>query len=218
MKPLYIKKNGQVEKVTGAFAMPASYPAERVAYDNTNSGLSADDAQGAIDEIVGDVNDKVDKEPGKGLSTNDFTNEDKALIGQTLGNNAVLTTDKTPFLTRQTLNPTGFSGYVREKLIGASYAWNQLLTNGDFSNGTNTWTARQGSVSVSGGIATVTPSSEGTQRGITGVTNQMSMIAGHKIYCQHGLNHPLMVVHLVVLIQVQQHKVLQKIHGILLQI
>lgn len=70
----------------------------------------------------------VQKETGKGLSTNDFTNEDKALIGQTLGNNAILQTDKIPFLTRQTLNPTGFSGYVREKLIGASYAWNNVCS------------------------------------------------------------------------------------------
>lgn len=157
MKPLYIKKNGQVEKVTGAFAMPATYPAERVAYDNTNSGLSADDAQGAIDEIVSDLDDKVDKVAGKGLSTNDFTNEDKALIGQTLGNNTVLTTDKTPFLTRQTLNPTGFSGYVREKLIGASYAWNQLITNGNFSNGTTDWTiVSRITPSVSANVLTIT--------------------------------------------------------------
>lgn len=107
------------------------------------------------------------------------------------GNNTVLATDKTSFLTRQTLNPTGFSGYVREKLVGVSYAWNQLLTNGDFSNGTNTWTARQGTVSASGGIATVTPSSEGTQRGITGVTNQMSIIAGHKYLLSAWIKPPI---------------------------
>jgi hypothetical protein len=159
MKPLYIKKNGQVEKVTGAFAMPASYPAERVAYDNTNSGLSADDAQGAIDEIVEEVNDKVDKETGKGLSTNDFTNEDKALIGQTLGNNTVLTTDKTPFLTRQTLNPTGFSGYVREKLIGASYAWNQILPNGNFAD-TSIWNSSKATMSILSNIATLVPNGQ----------------------------------------------------------
>lgn len=179
MKPLYIKKNGQVEKVAGVFAMPASYPAERVTYDNTTSGLSADDAQGAIDEIVEDVNDKVDKEAGKGLSTNDFTNEDKALIGQTLGNNTILATDKTPFLTRQTLNPTGFSGYVREKLVGASYAWNQLCENGDFAS-TSGWTAQRGTISASNNVLSYTV----TEVGIADVQNRIEhyvdVVQGHK--------------------------------------
>lgn len=179
MKPLYIKKNGQVEKVTGAFAMPATYPAERVAYDNTNSGLSADDAQGAIDEIVGDVNDKVDKETGKGLSTNDFTNEDKALIGQTLGNNTVLTTDKTPFLTRQTLNPTGFSGYVREKLIGASYAWNQLVENGNFAS-TSGWTAQRGTISASNNVLSYTLTEVGVADVQNRIEHYVNVIQGHK--------------------------------------
>lgn len=121
-----------------------------VGYDNTTSGLNAENVQDAIDEVVETLDDKIDKEAGKGLSANDFTNEDKALIGQTLGNNTVLTTDKTPFLTRQTLNPTGFSGYVREKLIGASYAWNQLVENGDFSDGSTGWTHIYSNISSSG--------------------------------------------------------------------
>lgn len=48
-----------------------------IGYDNTTSGLSATDTQAAIDELA---DDKVDKVTGKGLSTNDYTNEAKAIV------------------------------------------------------------------------------------------------------------------------------------------
>ena len=51
MKPLYVKKNGLVNKLAG-IAIPASYPSARIAYDNSSSGLSATNAQAAIDEIA----------------------------------------------------------------------------------------------------------------------------------------------------------------------
>ena len=41
MKPLYIKKNGVINKV-GGIAMPPTYPSEDVTYDNTSSGLTGD--------------------------------------------------------------------------------------------------------------------------------------------------------------------------------
>ena len=47
------------------------------AYNNTSSGLIATNGQAAIDEIVTALSDKVDKVQGKGLSTNDFTNQYK---------------------------------------------------------------------------------------------------------------------------------------------
>lgn len=111
------------------------------------TGLVKND--GSIDET-----EYQPTEEGKGLSTNDFTNDDKALIGNIKGNNTVLTTDKTPFFTRQTLNPTGFSGYVREKLIGASYAWNQLVENGNFAS-TDGWSTYQATISVSNNVCTM---------------------------------------------------------------
>ena len=48
-----------------------------VSYDNTTSGLTADDVQEAVDELAAE---KVDKVEGKGLSSNDFTDEDKAAL------------------------------------------------------------------------------------------------------------------------------------------
>ena len=48
--------------------------ADNISYDNTISGLTADDVQEAIDELA---NEKVDKVSGKGLSTNDYTTDEK---------------------------------------------------------------------------------------------------------------------------------------------
>lgn len=139
-------------------------------HKSNTSGFVKND--GSIDQNTYQI-----AQEGKGLSTNDFTNEDKALIGQTLGNNTVLTTDKTPFLTRQTLNPTGFSGYVREKLVGASYAWNQLVQDPSLTD-TSKIATRYCTFTVSGGVATFTPSSAGTERG--GYFAVDKLISGHK--------------------------------------
>lgn len=91
------------------------------------------------------------------------------------GNNTVLTTDKTPFLTRQTLNPTGFSSYVREKLIGCSVAWNQLV-NGNFENYTKT---SGSTITKSGDTYTFTKS--GTQSIMYSKEANVVVPIGHKI-------------------------------------
>ncbi len=101
------------------------------------------------------------------------------------GNNTVLTTDKTPFLTRQTLNPTGFSGYVREKLIGASYAWNQLVQNGNFADSSG-WTASNSTFTVSGNVATVARVSTS---GASYIKRTVSKIAGHKYFFSITAKH-----------------------------
>lgn len=54
--------------------------ASGVSYDNTNSGLTSTNVQDAIDEVSGELSDKVDKVAGKGLSTNDYTNADKGIV------------------------------------------------------------------------------------------------------------------------------------------
>ena len=51
MKPLYVKKNGVVYKISGT-GIPSIYPAANVEYDNTvTSELQATDVQDAIDEL-----------------------------------------------------------------------------------------------------------------------------------------------------------------------
>lgn len=54
--------------------------AQAVKYDNTDSKLTATNTQGAIDEVVTKVNNKVEKESGKGLSTNDYTTTEKSKL------------------------------------------------------------------------------------------------------------------------------------------
>lgn len=51
--------------------------AASTSYDNTQSGLQASNVQDALDELTGDLGDKVDKVQGKGLSTEDFTTAEK---------------------------------------------------------------------------------------------------------------------------------------------
>ena len=65
-------------------------------------------------------------------------NDTETPVYRSYGNNAVVQTDKAIFLSRQALNPTGFKGYVREKLLGCSYGWNQLLTVSSFVDN-NQW-------------------------------------------------------------------------------
>ena len=55
----------------------AGHNASQVDYDNSTSQLSADDVQEAIDELA---SEKVDKEVGKGLSTNDYTTAEKTKL------------------------------------------------------------------------------------------------------------------------------------------
>lgn len=54
--------------------------ASGVSYDNTDSGLTSTNVQDAIDEVSDDLSDKVDKVTGKGLSTNDYTDAEKAIV------------------------------------------------------------------------------------------------------------------------------------------
>ena len=63
-----------VATAIGGIAIPS---ADHVSYDNSGSGLSATDVQDAIDELS---SEKVDKEVGKGLSTNDYTDAEKAKL------------------------------------------------------------------------------------------------------------------------------------------
>lgn len=51
--------------------------AEAVQYDNSDSNLTSDNVQDAINELS---NDKVNTEYGKGLSTNDYTTEEKTKL------------------------------------------------------------------------------------------------------------------------------------------
>ena len=56
--------------------MPENKIIDKISLDNNTYIIKDSDAA----RLVHTHNDKVDKEDGKGLSTNDFTNEDKAKL------------------------------------------------------------------------------------------------------------------------------------------
>lgn len=122
-----------------------------VSYDNTTSGLTADDVQEAIDELAAE---KVDKVEGKGLSSNDFTDEDKAALDnmefdiestQTATGNPLTLTDAAPINAESLvveLEPKqDLHGQDAPYVGGAGYNklnyddWKQST----IANGTGTW-------------------------------------------------------------------------------
>ena len=173
-----------------------------------------------FDHLLGiiDTSNFVEKEVGKGLSSNDYSNTDKSKVdalgtassknvpssgdagdtevvlgndtrlGKIIGNNTVVATDKTPFLSRQCLNPIGFKGYVREKLVGASYAWNQLIQNGNFEDTSNwaPYNSSYTSLSVANNAATLTFTNTSTSSYNYGIIQTLTTpsIAGHKYLVQ----------------------------------
>lgn len=66
------------------------------------------------------------------------------------------------------------------ELQGRVVAWNQLVQNGNFANGTTGWSFALGTGSVSEGILTVTASSNVPSGSLNAVTSNGSTIAGHK--------------------------------------
>lgn len=147
---------------------------------------------------------KVDEVSGKGLSTNDYTDEEKAkvaevddkanddgsygdmAVGSLLMSNVVKSTNTIPFLFRPI--PPLSTPYIREKLVGASMAWNQLAkvkTASASPSGTGltiTGDASTGIISVSGTVET----------GVTQVQIPTSIIegigiSGHNYYMKGKL-------------------------------
>ena len=82
-----------------------------IGYNGTTSGLSATDTQEAIDELA---DEKVDKEIGKGLSTNDYTNEAKAIVDGVTDELA----KKVDKETGKGLSTNDFSTALKDKLDG----------------------------------------------------------------------------------------------------
>lgn len=134
--------------------------ANEISYDNSTSGLVADKVQGAIDEVVVELNTldtKIDTE----VATLDLVNtrQDirineieelarKSASGETSDN--VLGTDVVP-LSKDTANAP-----MSVEVDGAILEAPNLIVNGDFSNGTTGWTSYASTSTVSNGNLTNT--------------------------------------------------------------
>lgn len=89
------------------------------------------------------------------------------------------TEDKAPYLFRATPYD---STRVDEEVVGVSVGWNQLVQNGDFSDGTDNWTATAyASISASNGVLkfTTTSSSNRTHAAL----QNLDTVIGHKYLC-----------------------------------
>ncbi len=80
---IYITDSGNIYKGEVCAFSNKNEEAKDISYDNTESELSSDNVQDAIDEIE---SKKIDKVEGKGLSSNDYTNAEKTKLSNTITN------------------------------------------------------------------------------------------------------------------------------------
>lgn len=106
-----------------------------------------------------------------------------------VGTEPTYTTDTEPYLMRQTAHVGVVGKCALNKLVGGSLGWNQLVANGNFES-TSSWTARQSTISVANNTANVTPSSNGTERGLQSA-NYLKATAGHKYIIKVDVNSPI---------------------------
>ena len=98
-------------------------PAAQVNTDwNADSGV----AKLLNKPILGTASAKDVPESGNASDTEVVMGSDTRL-GKVFGNNAVVSTDKSLYLNRQCLTVSGASSFTRDKIIGYSVVWNQLV-------------------------------------------------------------------------------------------
>ena len=156
------------ELIAGLIAdISDSLTADGISYDNTTSGLEADDVQEAIDEVVTAV-ESVETALETKAEVDGFY--DELYAGNLLSENTE--SDNAPYLYRQ--SPSGKS-CVDLSLVGGTVAWNQLVQNGNFASA-DKWTASSATFSVQDGIATVTRTT--SSGGI--ISDNIPFANGHK--------------------------------------
>lgn len=69
-----------------------------------------------------------------------------------------------------------------EKIHGNTIAWNQMVSNGDFSNGTTDWYVTRGTLAVSSGRCVYTITELSTSLAGNRLEHNLSFIEGHKYY------------------------------------
>ena len=64
--------------------------------------------------------------------------------------------DKTPYLFRPSGGGKYIGGIEKDSIVGGTVAWNQMLKNGNFADGTSNWSGISATVTVSNGVARTT--------------------------------------------------------------
>lgn len=106
--------------------------------------------------------------------------------------------NKVPYLSRSLAGTAERIGnYEYNKLIGGTVAFNQLVENGDFSNGVTGWSANGSTISASGNKCTVTVT--GSFAGVVkyGMVNSIKALSGHKFfmscYVKNDTDYPVSI-------------------------
>jgi len=102
-----------------------------------------------------------------------------------VGTSPSYTTDTEPYLMRQTAHVGVVGKCALNKLIGGSLGWNQIVKNGNFSNGTNDWTLGLLTATVSSNVITLTTT--GTQTAAN-INQTLSVPSGHKCFVSLSVN------------------------------
>ena len=101
-----------------------------------------------------------------------------ALMGKSLGGGSVWETENAPYLFRRSGGSlrTRLLGKAKDKLVGASVGWNQLVQNGNFAD-TSNWDSSYGTLSVANNVGSFTVAEATTSARID---MNFTAIAGHK--------------------------------------
>ena len=91
--------------------------------------------------------------------------------------------ENAPFVKRRSGGNVQFPALLKDKIIGASVVWNQLVKNGNFSS-TDNWSATRCTRSVSGNILSCTVTELSTNLVGVRVQQSLNVVSGHK-YIMH---------------------------------
>lgn len=118
---------------------------------------------------------------------------DGSYEGMTVGNaeqllSTTYTEDSVPYLFRTSGGSADVGDREEDVIVGGSVIWNQLVKNGDFSDGIDNWTATSlGSISASNSVLkfTTTSSSNRTHAAL----QNLDIESGHKYFCTAKLKN-----------------------------
>lgn len=97
-------------------------------------------------------------------------------------NSPDVTTDQAPYLFRTSGGDADIGNREKDTIVGGSLGWNQLIANGDFSEGNSGWQARGGDLSVSEGIARLTATDGTSPLQLFRTSLRPVTEAGHKYF------------------------------------
>ena len=139
-----------------------------------------------FDENGNQQEEKIDANANGGLHGGTIINalEDKADIDKTYPDltagqltSTTGTTDSTPYINR--INNNDSTNVDIQKIIGGTIKFNQMIDNGDFSEGNIKWGYARATGNVVDGICTISPTSAGISDGYVQIYKTLSRTANH---------------------------------------